>query len=68
MHGIKRVLLVMVSTLAPTVVALVIYFLVARPGLISLILFTMVAQVFLILGLGPSKPPEIQIWTLPNST
>jgi hypothetical protein len=55
MHVIKRVLLVMVSTVALTVVALVIYFLFARPSLISLILFTMVAPVFLILGLGLFK-------------
>jgi hypothetical protein len=37
MHGIKRVLLVMVSTVALAVVGLVIYFLFARPSLISLI-------------------------------
>jgi hypothetical protein len=55
MKGIKQVLLVMGSTVALIIVGLATYFLFARPSLISLILFAMVAPVFLILGLGLFK-------------
>jgi F0F1-type ATP synthase assembly protein I len=55
MDSIKRILLVAGSTVSVTVVALVVYFLFASPSLISLFLLTMIAPVFLILGLGMFK-------------
>jgi hypothetical protein len=52
MNGIKRALLVMGLTVALTVVALVAYFVFARPSIISILTFVLIAPVFLILGLG----------------
>jgi hypothetical protein len=55
MNGIKRILLVTGSAVALIVAGLVVYFLVARPSLISLILCAMVMPVSLILGFGLFK-------------
>jgi len=52
MQGIKQALLVMGSTAALIIVALVTYFLFAHPSLISIISFAVFAPVFLIIGLG----------------
>ena len=55
MRDIKQVLIVAGSTVAMIIVALAAYFMLFRPSLISVILFCMVAPVFLILGLGLFK-------------
>jgi hypothetical protein len=52
MNGIKRILLVVGSVAALTIVAFATYFLFAYPSLISLFLFFAIVPVFLILGLG----------------
>jgi hypothetical protein len=52
MNGIKQALPVVGSTIALRVVALVAYFVFARPRIISLLTLVLIAPVFLILGLG----------------
>ena len=55
LDGIKQTLLVMGSTFALIVVGLAIYFLVAYPGMLTVIPFFAIFPVFLILGLGLFK-------------
>jgi hypothetical protein len=50
--GAKQALLVMGSTMAMIVVALVSYFMLTYPNIISVILFVVLVPVFVILGLG----------------
>ena len=52
MRAAKRLFLIIASTAALSFVALVTYFLVAHPSLVSLLLFAMGGPVFLIVGLG----------------
>lgn len=55
LDGIKQTLLLTGSTFALIVVGLAIYFLVAHPSLFTLIPFSAIFPVFLILGLGLFK-------------